>query len=182
VDKGIINQPDFPAVCVPLERAEAFCKWLSAKEGCIYRLPTLKEWKRACVTDINRWWYALEEGTLNTLYRWDILHSMTLAPRGFAQSYPNPWGLHDMLRNVQEWIPGTVDSRPWTRADVQRRGIVGPGVQEELSRPRVCWQLAGCAWHTPGDLMNAPPWLTPFTMELQHSAVEDGVGFRIVCE
>ena len=42
------NSENQPVVCVSYADAEAFCQWLSKKDGKTYRLPTSDEWEYSC--------------------------------------------------------------------------------------------------------------------------------------
>jgi formylglycine-generating enzyme required for sulfatase activity len=76
--------------------AQAFCQWLSDKEGLLYRLPTEAEWEYAC-----------RAGTTAPY------HTGEMPPKEFSkksksslmvgQTTPNPWGLYDMHGNIEEW-------------------------------------------------------------------------------
>jgi len=102
-------------VFVSWDEANAFCQWLTRKEGLGepgYRLPTEAEWEYAC-----------RAGTTTAFSTGDTLpgefvrnpdNSWYPCPqrgRGRAEVVPlyvgrtssNPWGLYDMHGNVEEW-------------------------------------------------------------------------------
>lgn len=94
-----------PVINVSWNDARAYVRWLSQQSGQPYRLPTEAEWEYAARagTDSLYWWgdtllpnHAVcdECGT-----PWD---GQQTAPVG--QFAANPWGLHDMHGNVDEWV------------------------------------------------------------------------------
>ena len=123
---GFEQGDDHPVVGVSYEDAQAFCKWLSEKEGARYRLPTEAEWEYACRAGDDKYfsWGDSYEGIHKlanvgnaelershpklALTQWVVRpdddpgdpHVYT-APVG---SYPaSRWGMHDMHGNVWEW-------------------------------------------------------------------------------
>ncbi len=91
--------------------ATAFCRWLSAREGRPYRLPTEAEWEYAC-----------RAGTTTNYHAGDILPEVFLkkvsakggstpqdalrrkkANLAVGQTPPNRWGIYDMHGNLEEW-------------------------------------------------------------------------------
>ena len=82
--------------------AVEFCKWLSVKEGEIYRLPTEAEWEYACRAGSSTV-YSFDGGTASLGdFAWYKGNSVgTTHPVG--QKRPNELGLFDMHGNVWEW-------------------------------------------------------------------------------
>jgi formylglycine-generating enzyme required for sulfatase activity len=100
----------FPANSMQQYAALMYCKWLYAKTGIFYRLPTEIEWEYASkagteipadkLTD-----YAWFKGNSNEKYQQVGLKK------------PNAFGLHDMLGNVSEWVLDHFDSDVYPRKD-----------------------------------------------------------------
>ena len=101
--------------------AVAFCKWLSAKEGKTYRLPTEAEWEYACragTTTVFNTGERLPDGfqkfkmndkvikrffTKAGKFPSDYRDWPKESPLRVQQTPANAWGLFDMHGNVEEW-------------------------------------------------------------------------------
>lgn len=111
-----------PAVNVSYQDAMQYVKWLSAKTGADYRLPSESEWEyaaRAGSTTERYWGNDVERTCLfanvgdhtgtssGVVPRESRMHSCT---DGFRTTAPvgsfraNGFGLHDMIGNVWEWV------------------------------------------------------------------------------
>lgn len=111
-----------PVVYVTPKEAIAFCQWLTARHGHLYRLPSEAEWEYAA------------RGTDGRVYPWgarlDAGHYANFADKrtnfpwsdrnlddGFAESAPvgtyprgaSPFGMEDMAGNVFEWCSDYFD-------------------------------------------------------------------------
>ncbi|QJW89271.1 SUMF1/EgtB/PvdO family nonheme iron enzyme [Spirosoma taeanense] len=101
--RGFSTADDEAVVFVSYPEAVAFCEWLSKKEGKPYRLPTEAEWEYACragtVTDYSAGSRLPQAFHKNQKTDRDpVVVSLRV-----GQTPANPWGLHDMHGNVEEW-------------------------------------------------------------------------------
>ncbi len=165
---------DHPVVCVSWNDAVAFCKWLSAKEGKKYRLPTEAEWEYAC-----------RAGTKTATYFGDSLSS-TQANFDGNQPYnanPGPYlrrgtkvgsyasnafGLHDMHGSAWEWCQDFYQANYYK--DSPRDDPQGPA--SGTSHP-----IRGGGWFRSGqDCRAAKREAYPPT------SIWNNTGFRVVCD
>jgi len=120
-NSGFAQTDDHPVVNVSWNDAQAFCKWLSAKEGVTYRLPTEAEWEYACRAGSTTMYQTgddpeglvsvgnvLDASAKAKLTEYPDLPDLRVND-GYAFTAPvggfraNPWGVHDMHGNVFEW-------------------------------------------------------------------------------
>lgn len=85
--------------------AESFVAWLRAETEMPYRLPTEAEWEYAARggKQTKFWWGDTYEGSLVNCAEcggdWDRKR-----PSDIGSYQPNPFGIHDMLGGVSEWV------------------------------------------------------------------------------
>ena len=102
-----LTAPGQPIVGVSHQDALAYAKWLAAKTGHAYRLPSEAEWELAARAGTRTafWWGdtlpadgVARAACVGCGSEWD---SKSPAP---ADAFPaNPWGLHNVHGNVWEW-------------------------------------------------------------------------------
>ena len=122
-DPGFPQDDQHPVVCVNHIDAKSYAAWLSGKTGKTFRLPSEAEWEYACRarTETARFWgddrdsarlYAnvadaslaralKEKPDPERFFTFDDGFDFT-SPVGTFRA--NPWGLHDMLGNVWEYL------------------------------------------------------------------------------
>ncbi len=90
-----------PAICMTHHAAMEYCRWLSAKTGLNYRLPTEAEWEYAARAGTKTAYASGDSSEGLGEYAWYVENAEKPMPVG--KKKPNPWGLHDMYGNVAEW-------------------------------------------------------------------------------
>ncbi len=141
-----------PVVCVNWEDAQAYVAWLSQRTGQRYRLPSEAEWEYAARagTAGPRWWpgglkaacghaNVLDRTIVARYYPAWLAHPERLNDRidfpcsdGHLATAPvdrfpaNPFGLHDMLGNVRQWMQdcwnATLEDQP-ANGEARESGI-----------------------------------------------------------
>ena len=130
---GFSAADDEAVVFVAWGEALAFCDWLSEREGLPYRLPTEAEWEYACRAGTQTPYHtgnALPEAFhKNQRPSWypcpHNSKSGEVVPLTVGRTPPNPWGLHDVHGNVEEWCfdwYGPYEARPQTDPTGRRGG------------------------------------------------------------
>lgn len=112
-----------PASNVTQHAALSYARWLSAKTGHFYRLPTEAEWEYACRAGTKAAWsFGSDPATAGMYGVYDDNSEGRSAPAGSRK--PNPGQLHDMHGNIAEWTmdqyaPGfyasSATDNPWNR-------------------------------------------------------------------
>jgi eukaryotic-like serine/threonine-protein kinase len=161
---GYEQTDEHPVVCVTWNDAQAFCKWLSDREGITYTLPTEAQWEYACRAGTTTpWSFGDQEGNLGA-HAWSAANSEDRA-HPVGQKQPNPWGLYDMYGNAWEWNADHVDADYYATSP-----RVDPPGAEAGSRA----MRGGSRTDVPGQLRSAARGF------LDQDVSNNVVGFRVV--
>ena len=99
---GFAQTDDHPVVCVSANDADAYVRWLSARTGKAYRLPSEAEWEyaaRAGTTGVRYWGSSNAGMCVHAAVGGCALTGTTVV----AHYAPNGFGLYDMLGEVWQW-------------------------------------------------------------------------------
>ncbi len=186
-----LNKPEQPVVRISWDQAMSYCRWLSAKTGKSFSLPTEAQWEYACRAgtalplsfgdtraDFSTFANLADYNIRDQAYQGWRPQSPDLLPREdrFNDGYfvsaevgrfkPNAWGLHDMHGNAAEWTRSMYKPYPWDDADGRNdpapRGLKVVRGGSWYDRPARCTSAFRLAY---------PPYQRVYN-----------VGFRVVVE
>ncbi len=178
---GFQQTDEHPVVCISWSDAVAFCKWLSRKEGKIYRLPTEAEWEYACRAGTTTRYSSgddpetlakvanVADGTSKAKFPlWEVTIKASdgyvfTAPVGKFK--PNAFGLYDMHGNAEQWCAD------WYGADYYSKSLPDDPMGPNSGVARV---IRGSSW-------NDVPFFARSANRLQLQPVGRGTdsGFRV---
>lgn len=156
MDRGF-GHAGYPVISVSHKGAAEFCKWLTAKTGRKYRLPTEAEWEYVALAGGGETIADLDEQAWHK----GNADSKTQAA---ATKKPNKWGVFDMFGNAREWAVGA-DGKPVTKGGSFRDKPETISAKERTENKP--------AWNASDPQIPKSVWW-----------LADGgfVGFRVVCE
>ncbi|MEZ6060385.1 MAG: formylglycine-generating enzyme family protein [Planctomycetaceae bacterium] len=172
-----------PAICMTQHAARTYCKWLSAKTGHYYRLPTEAEWEYACRAGTSTAYSFGDDPEALDEYAWFAGNSNETYHE-VATKKPNPWGLYDMHGSVAEWV---LDQYVPAFYGQQPADVSNPLAIPVTLYPRV---VRGGGWDDQPDMLRSAAregsdesWKeqdpqTPKSIWYHTDAL--GVGFRVV--
>ena len=127
------NKNGYPIINVTQFAASQFCKWLTAKTGNYYRLPTEAEWEYACRGgEQGAYSFGNRSKTINE-HAWYKKNSEGKIHKG-GQKEPNGYGLYDMHGNAAEWVLDSYEPETYI---VWGRGADNPIKKNQALYPRV---------------------------------------------
>lgn len=140
----------YPAICMTQLAAKMYCKWLSAKTGHYYRLPTEAEWEYACRAGTTTAYSFGEEVDDLDEYAWYYDNADDQYQK-VGKKKPNPWGLYDIHGNVAEWCLDQYDPDRYA-ALTEGADVLAAFLEPTTLYPRVA---RGGSWDDDPDMLRS---------------------------
>jgi formylglycine-generating enzyme required for sulfatase activity len=151
-----MGKEGYPAISMTQHAASMYCQWLSAKTGHFYRLPTEAEWEYACRAGTTTAYFFGDDPAQLGEYAW-FADNSNFKYQKVGKKKPNPWGLYDMIGNVDQWTLDQYDpnyykqftetvTEPWNKSTKPYPQVVrGGSWQDEADKLRSAWRRGSTA-------------------------------------
>ena len=146
-----MGQYGHPAISMTQLAAKHYCKWLSAKTGHYYRLPTEAEWEYACRAGTTTAYHFGDDAAKLGEYAWFADNSDEKYHK-VGKKKPNPWGLYDMHGNVSEWCLDQFFEDSYAKRWPKGALVANPFVAPTKVYPRVA---RGGSWQDDVEMLRA---------------------------
>jgi formylglycine-generating enzyme len=161
---------DHPVTLVRFDDAVAYCAWLSASTGRLFRLPTEAEWEKASRGGVESkrypWGDRLDPTMSNFLVDPGAKSSHGTTP--CRQYPPNGFGSFDIAGNVWEWVQDWYDPDYYTTSPA--RNPLGPATGHLRVLRGGGWLVADVRMLSCSHRHKVPP-----------DTYSYAIGFRVVC-
>lgn len=153
-----MGKQGFPAVGMTQYNAVQFCKWLYARTGVFYRLPTEAEWEYAARAGSDKAYSFGDDAAKLEEYAWLKSNSGDKThPLGTKK--PNAWGLYDIYGNAAEW---TIDQYEPNYASFAGKNSADPVIKDDKLYPNTLrggsFQDDPAALRSAARLPSNPDW------------------------
>jgi formylglycine-generating enzyme required for sulfatase activity len=144
-----MGRKGYPVVNVTQHAALTFCKWLSAKTGRFYRLPTEAEWEYACRAGSETPYFFGKDSSHLGEYAWYKRNSDKHYHK-VGLKKPNAFGLYDMYGNVCEWTMDQYDEETYAKRAASN--VSNPWVVPAKLYPRT---VRGGSWQDEAEALRS---------------------------
>jgi len=176
-----MGKSGYPAFAMTQLAARCYCKWLSAKTGRYYRLPTEAEWEYACRAGTTTAFSFGDDPDEADDYAWSFFNADDKCQK-VGRKKPNPWGLYDMHGNVMEWVLDQYDPKYYEQGAGETS--LNPLLVPKTVFPRVarggCWDSDPDGLRSAARTASTSEWRGEKSKSIWQLTESYAPGFRVV--
>lgn len=170
----LYSSDHYPIANISWYDAKEFVKWLNhtkpETDTATYRLPTESEWEYAARAGTKTvYWQGNSIKGKNVTNCLDCIQTKSPGPMPVGSFPANPWGLHDMLGNVDEWVEDCMSYEGYKNTPTDGSSYEGGICEDRIAK--------GGSWEYTSEALRIAwrDWYPPDSHTLEQ-------GFRVVRE
>jgi formylglycine-generating enzyme required for sulfatase activity len=135
-----------PVMCITHHAAMEYCRWLSAKTGKVYRLPTEAEWEFAARAGTTTAYFFGDDPDKLGDYAWygKNCKGAEEGPHPVGKKKASPWGLYDICGNVAQWCLDSYEKDFYTKSPADKLSLCPVSMPTDRRFPDVA---RGGSWY-----------------------------------